>query len=178
MLYSGTLTSLYKSLPPEAVPILEDAILKSRLRLYDAAEHIFDNELSSYSHVPVVAFEHAETLLHRYKCFRILAVLAKVHAEQTSDAGDQNDMQRLISLFVGVVKTLTEGNYEHALEQIVRLRRDWALKPVDEYSDIQVRASSWRLKKSANHSFRSNALENTVLLAYFSGPIPTSSQMI
>jgi hypothetical protein len=153
MLYLGTLTSLYKSLPPEAVPILENAILKSRLKLYDAAEHVFDNELSSYSHVPVVAFEYAETLLHRYKCFRILAVLAKVHAEQTSEDGDQNDMQRLISLFVGVVKTLTDGKYEHALEQILRLQRDWALKPVDEYTDIQVCASSWRWRKRANSFF-------------------------
>jgi hypothetical protein len=165
MLYSGTLTSLYKSLPPEAVHILEDAIRKSRLRLYDAAEHVFDNELSLYSHLPVVAFEHAETLLHRYKCFRILDVLAKIHTEQTSNDGDQNDMQRLTSLFMGVVKMLTEGNHEPVLEQIHRLRRDWALKPVDEYSDIQVRASCWRLRVSANRSFRSNASENTVLLA-------------
>src|ERR1700735_3926816 len=78
MLYHGTHTSLYKSLPSVMIPVLEDAILLTRLRLYDAAEQIFNHELSSYSHVPVVAIEHAEALLHRYKCFRILEVLDKV----------------------------------------------------------------------------------------------------
>lgn len=138
MLYCGTHTSLYKSLPPEAVPILEDAILKSRLRLYDAAELVFEHELSSYSHVPIVAIEHAETLLHRYKCFRILDVLAKVHGRQFSVDEEHDDVNRLIALFIGVVKTQTEAIYEPALEEVARIQRDWVSKPVDEYTDIQV----------------------------------------
>jgi hypothetical protein len=138
MLYCGTHTSLYKSLPSDAVPILEDAILKSRLRLYDAAERVFDNELSSYSHVPIVAIEHAETLLHRYKYFRILDVLAKVAVSESSRDDDQDDVARLIALFVGVVKLQTEGVYEPALEEVLRLQHDWSNKPVDEYTDIQV----------------------------------------
>jgi hypothetical protein len=138
MLYCGTHTSLYKSLPSEAIPILEDAILKSRARLYDAAEHIFDNELSSYSHVPVIAIEHSETLLHRFKNYRILEVLAKVPPGQPSGGEDQDDVRRLIALTVGVTKMNTEGMYEPALEQVVRIQRDWLSKPVDVYTDIQV----------------------------------------
>jgi len=138
MLYCGTHTSLYKSLPPEAIPILEDAILKSRARLYDAAEHIFENELSSYSHVPVIAIEHAETLLHRFKSYRILEVLGKVPAGQPSGGEDQDDVHRLIALTVAFIKIHTEGMYEPVLEQVVRLQRDWLSKPVDEYTDIQV----------------------------------------
>ncbi|CZR67371.1 uncharacterized protein PAC_17270 [Phialocephala subalpina] len=137
MLYCGTHTSLYKTLSPEAVLILEDAILKSRLRLYDAAEQVFDNQLSLYSHIPIVAIEHAETLLHRYKCFRILEVLAKV-PKIVSLNEEEHDVQRLIALFLGVVRLQTEGVYKPALDEVERVQRDWASKPVDEYNDIQV----------------------------------------
>lgn len=138
MLYCGTHTSLYKSLPSEVVPVLEDAILKSRLRQYDAAEHVFDNKLSSYSHVPVVAIEHAETLLHRYRLFRMLAVLGNVQIGQSSGGEEQEDVRRLITLTVELVKMLTEGKYETMLEEVERLQRCWGSKPVDEYTDIQV----------------------------------------
>jgi hypothetical protein len=138
MLYCGTHTSLYSTLPSEAVTVLEDAILKSRARLYDAAEEVFDNELSEYSHVPVVAIEHAETLLHRYKNYRILDVLAAVPAGQPSKSEEHKDVHRLIALTVGIAKMLTEGMDEPAMEEVVRLRRDWASKPVDKYTDIQV----------------------------------------
>lgn len=139
MLYCGTHTSLYKSLPSEAVPILEDAILKSRLRLYDAAEEVFDNQLSVYSHIPIVAIEHAETLLHRYKFLRILEVLAKVPEILSPKDNEEHDVQRLIALFRGVVRLQTKGVYKPALDEVERIQRDWASKPVDEYNDIQVR---------------------------------------
>jgi hypothetical protein len=138
MLYHGTHTSLYKSLPSVVIPVLEDAILLTRLRLYDAAEQIFNHELSSYSHVPVVAIEHAEALLHRYKCFRILEVLDKVLEVLTTNDEEDRDVQRLIAIFRGVVKIQTEGIYEPALEEALRLQRDWASKSVDAYTDIQV----------------------------------------
>lgn len=155
MLYCGTLTSLYKSLPPDAIPILEDAILKSRLRLYDAAEHVFVNRLSSYSHMPIVAIEHAETLLQRYKCFQVLAVLSKVPVGQSERAKDEDDVQRLISLFIGVIKTLTDGTIEPALETILRLQRDWISKPVDEYTDVQVIMEQGK-EKARTDSYRCN----------------------
>jgi hypothetical protein len=138
MLYCGTHTSLYHTLPSYAVPVLEDAILKSRARLYDAAEQVFNNELSEYSHVPVVAIEHAETLLHRYKNYRILDVLAAVPVGQRSGVEGYDDVHRLMALTVGIAKMLTEGMDEPAMVEVVRLQRDWVSKPVDEYTDIQV----------------------------------------
>jgi hypothetical protein len=138
MLYCGTHTSLYKSLPSNVIPILENAILKSRARLYDAAEHIFHQELSEYCRVPVVAIEHAETLLHRYKNYRILEVLGKVPVRELSRVEEESDVHRLIALTTGLTKMLTEGIYEPALEEVVRLQNDWASKSVDQYTDIQV----------------------------------------
>lgn len=145
MLYVGTHTSLYKTLPSEVIPILEDAILKSRLRLYDAAEHVFNHDLLPYSHLPIVAIEHAETLLHRYKCYRILEVLDKIPTSKLKDDGDR-DVERLIAIFRGVVKIQTEAAYETALAEVKRLQRDWASKPVNEYTDIQVSDETARNK--------------------------------
>jgi hypothetical protein len=138
MLYCGTHTSLYKSLPSSVIPILENAILKSRVKLYDAAEHVFNQELSEYCQVPVVAIEHAETLLHRYRNYRILEVLDKVPIRELSKFEEQTDVHRLIALTIGIAKMLTEGIYEPALEEVVRLQNDWISKPVDQYTDIQV----------------------------------------
>jgi hypothetical protein len=138
MPYSGTHTSLYKTIPSEAIPVLENAILKSRLRLYDAAEHVFNHELASYSNMPIVAIEHAETLLHRFKFFRILEVLDRISKDLPSMDEEDRDVHRLIVVFRGLVRIQTEGVYEPALEELIRLQRDWASKPVDEYTDIQV----------------------------------------
>ena len=138
MLYHGTHTSLYRNLPSVVIPILEDAILKTRLKLYNKAEEIFNHELSAYSHVPIVAIEHAELLLHQYKCREILEVLDRVPEALHSENEGERDVQQLIAIFRGAVKTQTEASYEPALEQVLKMRSKWGSKPVDEYTDIQV----------------------------------------
>ena len=63
MIYHGTITSLYGTLPSTVILVLEDTILKTKLRLYKAAEEIFDYELSAYYQVPIVAIERSELYL-------------------------------------------------------------------------------------------------------------------
>ena len=138
MLYQGTHTSLYRNLPSVVIPILEDAILKTRLKLYDEAEEIFNHELSAYGHIHIVAIEHAELLLHRYKCCEILEVLDRVLEVLHSENESERDVQQLIAIFRGVIKIHTEGKYEPALEQVLKMRLKWGSKSVDEYTDIQV----------------------------------------
>ena len=138
MLHLGTHTSLYKALPSVLIPVLEDAILMTRLRLYKNAEDIFNHELSPYSHIPVVAIEHAELLLHQYKCVKILEVLGRVPAPSLPDSEEGRDIQQLIALYRAIIRIQTEAVYEPALEELKRLRQAWAGKSVDEYTDIQV----------------------------------------
>jgi hypothetical protein len=138
MLYLGTHTSLYKSLPPVVIPVLEDAILKTRLRLYKNAEDVFNCELSAYSHIPIVAIEHAELLLHQYKCLEVLEVLGRVPEVLSPGNKEDRDVQRLIAIFCAIMKFKTEAIYEPAWEQLKKMKQDWSSKSVDEYTDIQV----------------------------------------
>jgi hypothetical protein len=140
MLYHGTHTSLYKSLPSTVIPILEDAVLKTKVRLYEVAEKVFTTELSAYSHIPIVALEHAELSLHRYKFFRVLEVLDKVPADAFTNSEEDRQVQQLFAIFRATVRIQTEAIYGPALEELKNLQRAWATKSVDDYTDIEV---SW-----------------------------------
>ncbi len=131
MLYHGTHTSLYKSLPTYVIPNLEDAILKKRLRLYEAAEKFFATELSAFSHIPIVALEHAELLLHRYKIFRIPEVLDKVPEDVFSISEEDQQVQQLFAIFRATVRIQTEAIYEPAVQELRNLQQTWATKSVD-----------------------------------------------
>jgi hypothetical protein len=139
MLYHGTHTSLYKSLPPVVIPVLEDAILKTRLKLFKNAEDIFNCELAAYRHIPIVAIEHAELLLHQYRCLEILEVLGRVPEPLSPGSEEDRDVRRLIEIFSGIMRIKTEAIYEPALEAVIKMKQDWSSKSVDEYTDIQVR---------------------------------------
>ena len=138
MLYHGTHTSLYKSLPPDVIPILEDAILKTRVRLYEVAEEVFSNELSAYCHIPIVALEHAELSLHRYKFFRVLEVLDKVPEDAFTNSEEDRQVQQLFAIFRATVRVQTEAIYGPAMKELKNLQRAWATKSVDDYTDIEV----------------------------------------
>jgi hypothetical protein len=138
MIYHGAHTSLYKSLPPALIPILEDAILKSKVMLYVAAEEIFNNELSAYSHIPIIALEHAELLIHSYKFLSILEVLNKVPESAFTDNEEDRQVRQWIAMIRAVVKVVTEANSEPAMTELKNLQRAWATKPVNQFSDIEV----------------------------------------
>jgi len=138
MLYHGTHTSLYKTLPSAVIPILEDAILKTRVRLYGVAEEIFSNKLSAYSHIPIVALEHAELLLHDFKCSRVLEVLDKVPENAFTSNEEDCQVRQLFAIFRATMRTQTEGIYGPAMEELRNLQRAWASKSIDDYSDIEV----------------------------------------
>lgn len=86
----------------------------------------------------IVAIEHAELLLHQFKCLEVLEVLDKVPEVLSASNEDDRDVQQLIAIFRGVMKIKTEGIYEPALEDVKNMKREWASKSVDEYTDIQV----------------------------------------
>ncbi|KAF4501549.1 hypothetical protein FAGAP_2270 [Fusarium agapanthi] len=73
--YWGIYTSLYSSLPSEAVELLERAIWLKMSGLANEARAIFDNELRSFAAVPVVAIEHADLELEAGKWGRAWRIL-------------------------------------------------------------------------------------------------------
>jgi hypothetical protein len=161
MLYHGTHTSLYKSLPLDVIPILEDAILKTRVRLYEVAEKVFTTELSAYSHIPIVALEHAELSLHRYKFFRVLEVLDKVPEDAFVDSEEDRQVRQLFAIIRATVRIQTEVTYDPAMEELKNLQRAWATKSVGDYTDIEV-SNLWAYAAfMLKYPSRSKVSENT-----------------
>jgi hypothetical protein len=138
MLYHGTNTSLYKTLPSFVIPVLEDAILKSKLKFFKAAEEIFNHDLSAYHEVPIIAIERGELYLQQFKFRPALEALDRVpHPLPTANEED-HDVQQLLAIFRGVMKIKTKAVCEPAVEAVQKILREWVSKSVDEYTDIQV----------------------------------------
>lgn len=139
-MYHGTITSLYGALPRGIVCLLEDAILKTKVGLYQAAEEIFDNGLSAYYKVPIVALERSELYLSQFKCLKALNALNMVSDPLPQENDDEQDIQLLIEMSRGALQIKTKGVYLPAQNAIREIRRKWATKPVNDYTDVQVRA--------------------------------------
>jgi len=176
MLYHGTHTSLYKSLPPNVIPILEDAILKTRVRLYGAAEEVFTTELSPYSHMPIVALEHAELSLHRYKFFRVLEALDKVPEDAFTNSEEDRQVQQLFAIFRAVVRIQTEAIFGPTMDELKNLQRAWATKSIDDYSDIEVSLAITYTPLTLKHPSRSRVSGNTASPAAISHTLQVLSQ--
>ncbi|KAK2593625.1 hypothetical protein QQS21_008673 [Conoideocrella luteorostrata] len=138
MIYHGTLTSLYGTLPSPMIPVLEDAILKTKLKFYKAAEEAFNCQLSSYNQVPIVAIERSELYLSQFKCLQGLQALDAVRTP-ISEANERDyDVQRLITISRSIFKIKTEGDTKTALKAAKKIQKDWKAKAVGDYTDIQV----------------------------------------
>jgi hypothetical protein len=138
MLYHGTHTSLYKTLPSSVIPVLEDAILKTKLKFFKAAEEIFNHDLSAYHEVPIIAIERGELYLQQFKFLQALEALDRVPDPLPTASEEDRDIQQLITIFCAVMKIKTEAVYEPAVDAVQKILREWASKSVDEYTDIQV----------------------------------------
>lgn len=138
MLYHGTHTSLYKTLPSSVIPVLEDAILKTKLKFFKAAEDIFNHDLSAYHEVPIIAIERGELYLLQFKFLQALEALDRVPDPLLTASEEDRDVQQLLTVSRGVMKIKTEAVYEPAVDAVQKILREWVSKSVDEYTDIQV----------------------------------------
>jgi hypothetical protein len=141
--YWGIHTSLYSSLPPEAVKQLERAIWLKISGLADEARAIFDNELSSLATVPVVAIEHADLELEAGKWGRAWRILNSKLAQLQDANGDLEAPEyRLMALTWAMLGTRHRGDVTSSAIEIERTQ-DWLAEvPIADYTDIQVRQLS------------------------------------
>lgn len=138
-MYYGTITSLYGALPADVVLLLEDAILKTKVGVYQAAEELFENDLSEYHLVPIVALERSELYLSQFKCLRALNALNMVPNPLRQKNDEQQDLQLLMEMSRGALEIKTEGVISSAQKAMREIQTRWATKPVEDYTDVQVR---------------------------------------
>jgi hypothetical protein len=104
--YWGIHTSLYSSLPPEAVQQLERAIWLKIAGLAEEARTTFENELKPFARVPVVAIEHADLEFEAGKWGRAWRILDSRLAQLRDANEDGRQPERLKGRSIGLLKYL------------------------------------------------------------------------
>ncbi|KAI1017296.1 hypothetical protein LB505_001904 [Fusarium chuoi] len=136
--YWGIYTSLYSSLPPEAVKQLERAIWLKMSGLANEARAIFDNELGSFAAVPVVAIEHADLELEAGRWGRAWQILdSKLSQLRETKEDLESPEHRLMALTWAMLGTRHRGDVTSPAIEIERTQHWLAGVPVEEYTDIQ-----------------------------------------
>ncbi|KAF5724400.1 hypothetical protein FMUND_857 [Fusarium mundagurra] len=136
--YWGIYTSLYSSLPPEAVKQLERAIWLKMSGLANEARAIFDNELRSFAAVPVVAIEHADLELEAGKWGRAWRILDSELLKLREAKEDlESPEHRLMALTWAMLGTRHRGDVTSSAIEIERTQHWLAGVPVADYTDIQ-----------------------------------------
>ncbi|KAF5544429.1 hypothetical protein FMEXI_6542 [Fusarium mexicanum] len=136
--YWGIYTSLYSSLPPEAVKQLERAIWLKMSGLANEARAIFDNELRSFAALPVVAIEHADLELEAGKWGRAWRILNSELLKLREAKEDlESPEHRLMLLTWAMLGTRHRGDVDSSNEEIKRTQHWLDGVPVANYTDIQ-----------------------------------------
>lgn len=141
--YWGIHTSLYSSLPPEAIQQLERAIWLKIAGLAEEARATFENELKPFATVPVVAIEHADLELEAGKWGRAWRILdSKLIQLQDANVDLEAPEHRLMALTWAMLGTRHRGDVTSSALEIERTQHWLADVPVADYTDIQVRQLS------------------------------------
>ncbi|KAF5561144.1 hypothetical protein FPHYL_6332 [Fusarium phyllophilum] len=136
--YWGIYTSLYSSLPPDAVKQLERAIWLKMSGLANEARAIFDNELESFATVPVVAIEHADLELEAGKWGRAWRILdSKLLRLREAKEDLDSPEHRLMALTWAMFGTRHRGDVASSVIEIERTQHWLAGVPVADYTDVQ-----------------------------------------
>lgn len=135
----GNLWSLYHTLDPDTVTLLEEAILYNRVRGYEQSDAIINTFPPPLTNHPVVAFEHSQNhwLSWRVRdCHTILrdaVAWTKMHGEV-----DAPEIYTLLRISLARVEVIVKTDFTKARESLREIKR-WLLNtPIDEYDDVKV----------------------------------------
>lgn len=138
--YRGVNTSLYTTLPTEAVLDIERAIWLKTIGKIEEARAIFENELEPLQHLPIVTIEHADFEFESGRwggAWRILdAALQRLKALEADLDLPEHRLMALTWVMLGVRH---RGDIDSSAEQLERTRHWLWDIPVTEYTDVMVR---------------------------------------
>jgi predicted Zn-dependent protease len=143
--YHGLNTSLYGSLPVDAIRHLERAIWLKKSGQTSAARTMFVNEVRSHRNVPVVIIAHADLELEAGRWGRAWRILDSALEDLKKDgSGADPDLpeHRLMAMTRAMLGIRHRGYPDTAIRELERSRQWLWNVPVAEYTDVQVRAYS------------------------------------
>ena len=140
----ASLVSQHGDLDAATIAQIEEAAMLCHLRNFQAALRIFDGLPTGLSHHPAILYEHSQVYWldwSLYKCEKLLEegiAWGKDHFPDPTKPG----MYTLLRIALGRIRAMTRGNLTQGRDAMREVRR-WLLNvPVEDYTDVQVRAFS------------------------------------
>jgi hypothetical protein len=136
----GLLPSLYGSLEPTAVTLLEQAALYYRVRAFTESFAIFNAFPPSQLQHPVIALEHSIAHMHRWSLLDCERVLRESLAWGEANAPDfeKPGIYTVLRLGLGAVQIWRRGDLTKARDSMMELRIWLADKPIALYNELEV----------------------------------------
>ena len=139
--YRGLYTSLYESLPAEAVQDIERAIWFKITGKTDNARAVFAHDLKAFRDFPVVIIEMADLEFEAGRWGAAWRVLdSKLIELKEASANLDSPEHRLMALTRAMLGTRHRGDLAAAAHEIERTQSWLRDVPVTDYTDIQ----AWR----------------------------------
>lgn len=151
--YYGSLSSLYGSLEPAVVGLLEQAVFHYRVRSFTKALEIFSAFPPSQAHHPVIAYEHSLAHWHRWSLLDGERVLkeslawGEAHQPESRTPG----IYTLLRLWLGAFELYTRANFTTARDSMMELRGWLVGKPIAQYTQLE--ASPIKLQANARSDY-------------------------
>ncbi|KAK8073072.1 hypothetical protein PG996_006420 [Apiospora saccharicola] len=136
--YRGIHTSLYHTLPADAIQHLERAIWLKIIGRTTEAREIYQNELRPFENTPVVIVELADLVHEAGRWGESWRILNKGldHAEESDQDLDRPEY-RLMALTLAMLGTRHRGDIESSAREVARTQRWLQSVPIADYTDIQ-----------------------------------------
>ncbi|KAH8892518.1 hypothetical protein GQ53DRAFT_861857 [Thozetella sp. PMI_491] len=135
--YRGIHTSLYSSLPAEAIQHVEQAIWLRSVGQMKDARAVFENELKPLLDAPVLVIERADLELEAGRWGEAWRIL-DARLASAKEAGEDLDTaaHRLIALTRAMLGTRHRGDVVSSFSEIKRTQHWLRNLPITEYTDI------------------------------------------
>lgn len=141
----GIHQSLYHTLTPSSVHLLEEAICLTRIFSFPSALAIFNTFDAPEKFAPVISIEHSQALFtqgNHGAAARVLRdALAYANSHHQAEGDDEWSLKpeyRLLRVMLGLVECFSEGTFVRGVEALNEMRLWLRDVRVEDYTDIQV----------------------------------------
>jgi hypothetical protein len=138
--YRGRYPSLRRTLQPEHIPALNEAILAFSLGNFDESHAIFEQRLPPSHTLPILALERSRAYVNQGLCSKRAELLRKALESQKEDIGRERWLMHIMRCWD---ESSLYGTLKTALMETRKLRDVLPVNlPLQEYSEIDVRTIS------------------------------------
>ena len=139
----GSLSSQYDTIPVSVISLLEEAILRCRVRAFPECLFVFESIDRNFRYHPVIAYEQYLAYWAQWRLVDSAKALegALIWAQESGQDTESYGVCTLLRIALGKAEVFTKGDFTKAREGMREVRRWLRDVPFDRYTDVQVSMS-------------------------------------